>query len=111
MLGLKLDVNVSGVLQFPSRIEEALFRMAKEALNNVRRHAGVKKAELFVTVTSTDVLLVIKDEGRGFVIDNDVALLSFGLQSIRDRAIAVGGTADWVSELGKGTELLIRLPY
>ena len=111
MLGLKLETNVSGVLQFPSRVEEALFRMAQEALNNVRRHAGVKKAELFVTVTSTDVLLVIKDEGRGFVIDNDVALLSFGLQSIRDRAIAVGGTADWVSELGKGTELLIRLPY
>ena len=111
MLGLQLETNVSGVLQFPSRVEEALFRMAQEALNNVRRHAGVKKAELFVTVTPTDVLLVIKDEGRGFVIDNDGALLSFGLQSIRDRATVIGGTADWVSELGKGTELLIRLPY
>ena len=41
MLGLKLHVTVSGVLQFPSRIEETLFRVAQEALNNVRRHAGV----------------------------------------------------------------------
>ena len=111
MLGLKLDVTVSGVLQFPSRVEEALFRISQEALNNVRRHAGVKKAEMFVTVTPTDVLLVIKDEGRGFVLDPKAALPSIGLQSIRDRAKAIGGTADWVSELGKGTELLIRLPY
>jgi two-component system, NarL family, sensor kinase len=111
MLGLKLDVTVSGVLQFPSRVEETLFRISQEALNNVRRHAGVKEAEMFVTVTPTDVLLVIKDEGRGFVLDPNRALPSMGLQSIRDRAKAIGGSADWVSELGKGAELLIRLPY
>lgn len=111
MLGLKLNVTVSGVLQFPSRVEETLFRISQEALNNVRRHAGVKEAEMFVTVTPTDVLLVIKDEGRGFALDPNAALPSMGLQSIRDRAKAIGGSADWVSELGKGTELLIRLPY
>jgi two-component system NarL family sensor kinase len=111
MLGLKLHVMVSGVLQFPSRIEETLFRVAQEALNNVRRHAGVLEAALYITVTSTDILLVIRDEGRGFVIDNNTKLLSMGLQSIKDRAKSVGGTADWVSEIGKGTELLIRLPY
>lgn len=111
MLGLKLHITVSGVLQFPSRVEETLFRIAQEALNNVRRHAGVEEADLFITVTSTDVLLVIRDEGRGFVIDTNAKLLSMGLQSIKDRAKSVGGTADWVSEIGKGTELLIRLPY
>lgn len=111
MLGLALQVNVNGVLQFPSRVEETLFRMAQEALNNVRRHAGVTEVQLFVTVTPTDVLLVIKDEGRGFVIDPTAKLPSMGLQSIEDRAKAIGGTVDWVSEIGKGTELLIRLPY
>ncbi|WP_107841484.1 GAF domain-containing sensor histidine kinase [Metasolibacillus meyeri] len=111
MLGLKLIVNVSGVIQLPSRIEETLFRIAQEGLNNIRRHAGVKIAELYVTVTQTDILLVIKDEGRGFVIDPKVRIPSVGIQSIKDRAHAIGGTADWVSEIGKGTELLIRLPY
>ena len=111
MLGLKLQVTVSGVLQFPSRIEETLFRVAQEALNNVRRHAGVTEAALYMTVTATDILLVIRDEGRGFVIDKNTKLLSMGLQSIKDRSKSVGGTADWVSEIGKGTELLIRLPY
>ena len=111
MLGLKLIVNVSGVIQFPSRIEETLFRIAQEALNNIRRHSGVMAGRLYVTVTATDILLVVKDEGRGFVVDGHSEIPSMGLQSIRDRAQAVGGTADWVSEIGKGTELLIRLPY
>jgi len=111
MLGLNIQVSVNGVLQFPSRVEEALFRMTQEALNNVRRHAGVTDVQLFVTVTQTDVLLVVKDEGRGFVVDSHKGLPSIGLQSIRDRAESLGGTADWVSEIGKGTELLIRLPY
>lgn len=111
MMKIKLTVNVSGVIQFPSRIEETLFRIAQEALNNVRRHSGVIAAELFVIVTATDILLVIKDAGRGFKVEAHRNIPSLGLQSIKDRAHAVGGTADWVSEIGKGTEILIRLPY
>ncbi|MER1999597.1 MAG: GAF domain-containing sensor histidine kinase [Lysinibacillus sp.] len=111
VLGLKLHANVSGVIQFPSRVEEALFRMMQEALNNVRKHAEVSEAELFLHVTSTDILVVIKDNGRGFQMDNDKKLHSFGLQSIQDRAHALHGSAEWVTEIDKGTELLIRLPY
>ncbi|RHW36595.1 GAF domain-containing protein [Lysinibacillus yapensis] len=111
MLNTQLTVNVSGVIQFPSRVEETLFRISQEALNNIRKHAGVQEAIIYMTVTQTDILLVIKDEGRGFVIDPEKSLPSMGLQSIQDRASALGGTADWVSEIGKGTELLIRLPY
>ncbi|KGR79941.1 GAF domain-containing sensor histidine kinase [Ureibacillus manganicus] len=111
MLNLSLVVNVSGVLQFPSRVEETLFRVAQEALNNVRKHAGVREVEMFITITATDILFVVKDEGRGFVNDPDMKLPSIGMQSIRDRVQALSGTADWVSEIGKGTELLIRIPY
>ncbi|MEK4230701.1 GAF domain-containing sensor histidine kinase [Solibacillus sp. FSL H8-0538] len=111
MLGLKLTVNVAGVIQFPSRVEETLFRITQEALNNIRRHAGVTDAALYINVTATDVLLVVKDEGRGFVVDAHNTIPSMGIQSIKDRAHAIGGSVDWVSEIGKGTELLIRLPY
>ncbi len=111
MLNIKLIVNVSGVLQFPSRVEETLFRVAQEALNNVRKHAGVGQAEMFINITPTDLLFVVKDEGRGFINDPNKKLPSIGMQSIRDRVNALGGSADWVSEIGKGTELLIRIPY
>lgn len=111
MLGIHLETHVTGVMQFPSRIEEALFRMTQEALNNVRKHAGVKEAILYLTVTATDVLLVVKDNGRGFQLANQATIPSIGIQSIRDRAKSLGGHAEWVSDIGKGTELLIRLPY
>lgn len=111
MLSLKLTVNVSGVIQFPSRVEETLFRITQEALNNVRKHAGVKSVEIYINVTATDVLLVVNDAGHGFNVEAHRRIPSIGMQSIIDRAHAVGGTADWVSEIGKGTELLVRLPY
>lgn len=111
MLGLILLTNVSGVLNLPSRMEETLFRIVQEGLNNVRKHSGVPDAELFVTVTTTDVLLVLKDEGCGFHLESNVRLPSIGMQSMRDRARAVGGSVDWSSDIDKGTEILIRLPY
>lgn len=111
MLNIQLTVNVNGVIQFPSRVEEVLYRIIQEALNNIRKHAGVQHAFIYLTVTSTDILLVVRDKGRGFVMDTDIIVPSIGMQSIRDRATALGGTADWVSKIGEGTELLVRLPY
>ncbi|TQR19071.1 GAF domain-containing sensor histidine kinase [Psychrobacillus vulpis] len=111
ILGLTLTVNVKGVINLPASIEETLFRIAQEALNNIRKHSGVLRAELYLTITSTDVLLVVKDEGCGFHMSESKNLPSIGLQSMRDRAHSVGGTVDWVTEWNKGTEILVRLPY
>ena len=88
-----------------------LYRIAQEALNNIRKHAGVSEVRLYMSMTPSDVLLVIKDEGHGFVVGEGLAIPSIGIQSMRDRAKAEGGTIDWSSEIGKGTEILIRIPY
>ena len=111
MLGLSLEIKVTGVIQLPSRTEETLFRIAQEALNNVRKHAGVNRVQLYLSVTSSDVLLVLRDEGRGFVMDEKLYIPSIGIQSMKDRAAAEGGTIDWSSEIERGTEILVRIPY
>lgn len=110
MLGLHLHVTVAGVIQFPSRVEETIFRVAQEALNNVRRHAGVKEVRLTMNVTAKEIILQIEDKGRGFIATKN-AIPSFGLQSIKDRVKALDGTVKWDSELGKGTKVTIKLPY
>ena len=110
MLGIVLNTNVTGVIQLPSRVEEALFRVAQEALNNVRRHSGVKEATLSFTINAKHLVLTIADKGRGFISSN-LDIPSLGLQSIKDRVTALQGTATWDSELGKGTKITISLPY
>ena len=110
MLGLHLQVTVAGVIQLPSRVEEAIFRVAQEALNNVRRHAGVKEARLTMNVTAKDIILQIEDKGRGFITTTS-AIPSLGLQSIKDRVKVLDGKVKWDSELGKGTKITITLPY
>lgn len=111
MLGIQLEMDVTGVIQFPSRVEEGLFRITQEALNNVRKHAGVSEAGLLINVTPKEVELIVRDAGRGFVVASQSTLPSIGLDSIRDRVRGLGGEASWNSEIGKGTELVIRLPY
>lgn len=111
MLGLTLQTNVTGVIQLPSKVEEALFRIIQEGLNNIRKHAGVQKAHFYLTVTATDVLCILKDEGSGFSAASEVNIPSVGMQSIRTRVAALQGQVEWVSDIGKGTELFVRLPY
>lgn len=111
VLGLELNVQKIGVVHIPSRVEEALFRIVQEALNNVRKHSGVTSADLYMTTTSTDVLLVVRDEGCGFTNESASKLPSLGLHSMKERAENAGGSIEWISGQGKGTEILVRIPY
>lgn len=112
MLGISLKTQVSGVIQLPSRIEETLFRIAQEGLNNIRKHAGTLDAELFLTITSTDILFILRDTGRGFVAGKiPESLASVGMQSMQERVKAVEGTIEWISSPAKGTEVFVRIPY
>jgi len=111
VLGLELTIQKSGVIHLPSRVEEALFRIVQESLNNIRKHAGVSTVELFMMTTATDVLLIVRDEGCGFTLESAPQLPSLGLQSMKERAENAGGTIEWITGIGKGTEILVRIPY
>ncbi|AYC30201.1 GAF domain-containing sensor histidine kinase [Paenisporosarcina cavernae] len=111
MIGIQLTTHVSGVLQLPYKVEENVFRIVQEGLNNIQKHAAVDAAELYLTATSSSLLVVLRDEGRGFIVPSEKVFPSLGLQSIQDRVDVCGGSVEWVSELGKGTELFVRIPF
>ena len=69
-LGLKIREQVTGVRDLPRVVEEALWRIGQEALNNVSKHAGVKEATIYFTVNEKNVSLEIVDQGKGFVEKN-----------------------------------------
>ena len=94
----------------PLTIEEELFRIALEALNNVIKHASAQQVTVSVQFERECVCLTIQDDGVGF--DPVAAIRSGGrgLLGIQERAERVHGTFAVDSAGGNGTTLKITIP-
>lgn len=98
----------------PAGLRRTLYRMAQEALANAARHSGADSARLCLTVADGQVFLDVSDQGRGF--DPSIALSRsqnrehFGLHGIQERARALGGDCEIISQPGAGTRIVINLP-
>lgn len=92
----------------PIEAKEALYRIAMEAIQNTLRHAGAHKLRLAM-VCDEQVSLTIEDDGRGF---NTLGEFPghLGLQTMRERASAVGGRATIDSRPNEGTRVRITVP-
>ena len=103
------EFRVRGEREAPLEVEQALFRVAQEALANVARHSGAGKAEVDLRYTGSDLTLSVADDGRGF----DPARESgegFGLQSMRERLVKLGGHINVESEPDNGTRVTAVCP-
>ena len=84
-------------------------QITREALSNVRRHAGARSCRVSLRRVDSSAELEVADDGRGFdLATQDVK--GHGLPNIRDRVAALGGEALIQSSPGSGTVLLIRIP-
>lgn len=111
ILDLTLEVDVLGVHDnIPNTIEECLWRIGQEALNNVKKHANSPQARITLILSTLDVEMTIKDNGRGFNIDEMEQSPSIGLASMKERAELLGGTLVTRSKLGEGTSIKVLLP-
>lgn len=111
----ELDVRVTtvGELVLPGAVVRPLVAAVGQALGNVARHAGTTRAWVFAEVEGDRLLLSVRDDGRGFVLDEDAlrAAGRFGLlRSIRGRVEQLGGRLVVDSAPGRGTELEMRVP-
>lgn len=86
------------------------YHMSAEILSNVRRHAGAGKVEVNLDLGNTGVRLNIRDDGVGFVPAN-ITPQGMGLDNLRIRAALGNGWVDINSIPGKGTEVVLWLPY
>jgi signal transduction histidine kinase len=85
-----------------------LARIAREALQNVAKHAQATHVNLVLEVGPADVTLLIADDGRGF--DPYAAHPGhFGLQLMCEQAMSVGAALEFVSAPGRGTEVRVRV--
>jgi signal transduction histidine kinase len=91
-----------------AEIEDAVFRLVQEALNNAARHSGAKRARVEVSENEDNIRVRVIDEGSGF--DPGVRSEGFGLIGMRERVTLAGGTLDLHSAPGAGTTITAVLP-
>ena len=111
--GVEFELDVDDAVGLAPHQETALYRIAQEALTNIRKHAHASRVQLALTEDGDEVLLRVKDDGVGF--DGAEARgrpggTSFGLKGMAERATLVGGRLKVASKPGKGTTLTLRLP-
>lgn len=108
-----VQVQISGrprALKLPQR--ECLYGVAREALHNAVRHADPEHVELLLTYERGGVRLKVRDDGNGFQpAGAGAAEGHFGLAGMRERAEQAGGRLKVRSELGRGCEIELEVPY
>ena len=91
-------------------IENNLYRIAQEALNNIAKHAGALRVNVLLERREPNVVLIIEDTGRGFVQAKDQAEETMGISGMRERAALLGGEVEIESTPGTGTTVFVRIP-
>ncbi|MFS0704232.1 sensor histidine kinase [Cellulomonas sp. 179-A 9B4 NHS] len=92
-------------------VEVALFRVAQEALHNVARHAAARRVGLVLSYLTDEVLLDVRDDGRGINTARDGREApGFGLRGMAQRVRGVGGALEIESSPGEGTAISVRVP-
>jgi two-component system, NarL family, sensor histidine kinase DesK len=114
--GVALIYEHDGAL-LPAEVETTLAMIVREAVTNIQRHAGARRALIRVSMDerevagtsgigrSKGVLLHVSDDGRG-----GITAHGNGLSGISERAKSLGGTLHIESPRGKGSVLCVRLP-
>ncbi|MEU1806250.1 GAF domain-containing sensor histidine kinase [Streptomyces sp. NPDC019937] len=107
----RVTFEALGVRALPASQEEALLRVAQEALHNALRHAGARQVDVTLSRHGQGALLRVTDDGSGF--DPSAVRRAgrhLGLVSMRDRASGVGGGLTVESAPGKGTVIEMEVP-
>jgi signal transduction histidine kinase len=107
----RIAFTASRMRALPAAQEEAVLRVAQEALHNALRHAGATAVEVRLEGRGRGAALRVSDDGRGFE-PSAVrrAGRHLGLVSMRDRAGGVGGRLSVESAPGKGTVIEMEVP-
>lgn len=94
--------------RLPDSIALALYRISQEAVQNALKHSHTNRMEVSLEIEDENLVLRVRDFGRGF--DTSAGGGGLGLVSIRERLRAVGGTSVLSSEAGNGTTVEARVP-
>jgi signal transduction histidine kinase len=114
--GVPVDFHSQGMNahRLPPEIESTLYRITREALTNVFRHAKARRVSILVERRAEQVSLIVEDDGQGFdagaTLGASTTESKLGLLGMQERATLAGGSLEIESSPGAGTTVFVRLP-
>lgn len=107
----RADVVITGDARpLHHEVEATVLRIAQEALSNVSKHAEADRVGVTLTYDDEQIVLDVRDDGRGFDPEAAVTDTSFGLRGMRQRAGRLAGTLDVETGADQGTAVSLHLP-
>ena len=100
----------AGDLDLPDPYATAIFRVFQESLTNVSKHSEATQVEATLERGDGEIVLTVRDNGRGFPVDAARKAGSYGLVGLKERALLLDGSVSVESEPGKGTRIEMRIP-
>ncbi len=105
---IKLNYQINLFYSIPRDISTAIYRIIQESLTNISKYAEATEVNLEITTIATSLHILIEDNGKGFNVNQNTT--GFGLQSMRDRTLALDGNFYIESLPGKGTKIMVDIP-
>jgi signal transduction histidine kinase len=90
-------------------VEQTVYRIAQEAVENVGHHANAKKLSVKLENTGNGLRLTVQDDGLGFNPRDKASTGHFGLVGMKERAELSGGVLTIDSQTGKGTKVVLEI--
>jgi signal transduction histidine kinase len=107
--GLETQLNVEGEGRLPPDVEEGLYRIAVEALNNALKHAQARRVTISLRLEPQAAVLQVADDGVGFDLAAAQESGGLGLRGMEERAERMGGVLTVKSEPGMGTTVHVQV--
>ena len=95
----------------PSETALCLFRLVQEGLQNVRKHSRASQVEVRLAGSSTEISLILCDNGVGFDLSQNHASNGIGILSMKERTRMLHGTLEIQSAPMKGTQITVKIPH
>ena len=114
---IQLDQNLSvEEAEIPEPLKIVIYRICQEALNNISKHSGATAAAISLVNSKKAVILLIRDNGRGFdlrelVLSEERTEAGLGFESMKERVELSGGSFTVVSNKTKGTTIKAAWPF
>ena len=108
--GINARLHVAQEIDLPQNVEEELFHLSMEALNNALKHAKASEVVLSLKMGEGSFILTVTDNGRGFDPKLTTSTGGMGLSSMNERVVKIGGNLCIQSEAGAGTIITVSVP-